>query len=529
MPKIIFVTGGVVSSLGKGIVASITGGLLKARGIKVKIKKIDPYLNVDPGTLSPSEHGEVFVTEDGAETDLDLGHYERLGGVKTEKTDYLTSGLIYNTIIQKERKGDYLGQTVMVIPHVIAEFEKAILANTQDCDVLICEVGGTVGDIEGIPILETARQMRQNAGANDVVFVHVALLPYLKKAQEWKTKPIQHSVRTLLSFGIQPDLLLCRMEEKNEENWKEKIALLCNIRKDNILSALDAPSIYHAMLNYEAEGVANRISDLLNIDTKPGDITYVRKFVERLDAPLQEINIAIVGKYTLNKDSYKSLEEALVHAAVSIDRHIKIDWVDAEKVGDLSQYDGILVPGGFGERGTMGMLTAIKFARANNVPFLGICFGMQLVVIDGLSDVLDDVCSSEFRYCANPVIAKMEEWIQNDAQIKASINMGGSMRLGSYPCEIKKDTLAYKIYKTERINERHRHRYEFNNNYLKYLEKANIVASGTCNELVEIIERTDCDFFIACQFHPEFKSTISSAHPLFMEFLKSSSQHKKKV
>jgi len=530
--KIIFVTGGVVSSLGKGIVASIAGGLLKARGLRVKIKKLDPYLNVDPGTLSPTEHGEVFVTDDGSETDLDLGHYERLGNVKTDKTDYITSGLIYNSIIQKERRGDYLGQTVMVIPHVVKEFEEAILAGSEDCDVLICEVGGTVGDIESLPILETARQMKQKFEDN-IIFVHVALLPFLKKAQEWKTKPIQHSIRLLLSYGIQPDLLLCRMEQPNEENWQQKLALLCNMKKANILPALDAPSIYHAMLNYEKDGVADRICELLQLKTKRigSNLDYVKHYVKKLDdEKLDTIKIAIVGKYVSCKDAYKSLEESLNHAAIANNCHIEIDWLDAEKIHarQLQGYNGILVPGGFGERAADGKMRAVHYARTNNIPYLGICFGMQLAIIEALSKTLHGASTSEFGSCKHPVIAKMEEWAKDDIKVKVKEGMGGTMRLGTYPCKIEKGSLAYKVYGTDKIEERHRHRYEVNNNYLPYFLAAHLKVSGTCHGLVEIIERDDCDFFMAVQFHPEFKSSIAKPHPLFVGFLKAVHQNYKK-
>ena len=505
--------------------------MLKARGLNVKIKKIDPYLNVDPGTLSPYEHGEVFVTKDGTETDLDLGHYERLGGVSTSKDDYITSGLIYNSIIQKERKGEYLGKTVMVVPHVIQEFKEAILKGTEDCDILICEVGGTVGDIEGVPILETARQLKQNFDASDVIFVHVALLPFLKKAEEWKTKPIQHSFRTLLSYGIQPDLLLCRMESKNEENWKQKISMLCNIKEENVLEALDAPSIYHAMLNYQIEGVAERMLALLNMQVKSAQIPHVERYVKKLDEDLEEINIAVVGKYTSCKDAYKSLEEALNHAAIGNDVHIKIDWINAEEVDEFynfSKYHGILVPGGFGIRAANGKMNAIKTARKKNIPYFGICFGMQLAIIEGLNEILDgEVSSSEFGECLHPVIAKMDEWYKDRETIKAKLQMGGSMRLGLYPCEIKPGTLTAKIYgETKNIQERHRHRYEVNNNYLQYFKDANIVVSGECNGLVEIIERTDCDFFVAVQFHPEFNSSVNSPNKLFLAFIDSAKKRK---
>lgn len=521
--KIIFVTGGVVSSLGKGIVASIAGGLLKSRGIKVKIKKIDPYLNVDPGTLSPLEHGEVFVTKDGAETDLDLGHYERLAGVETTKDDYITSGLIYNNVITKERRGDYLGKTVMMIPHVIQEFEDAILSNTDDCDVLICEVGGTVGDMENIPILESARKIKQQYEDN-VLFVHVALMPFLKKAHEWKTKPIQHSVRTLLSYGIAPDLLLCRMEKVNEENWKEKLSLLCNIKQKNILPALDAKTIYHAMINYEHDGVADRICQLLQLPnkTEPNFLAHIEKAVSVLDNDkLDILKLAIIGKYIANKDAYKSLEEAIMHAAIANNVHVNIDWLDSSATDrkQLENYDGILIPGGFGPRGVEGKLAAINYAHTHNIPFFGICFGLQLVVIEGLAGHLDNVSSSEFGECANPVIAKIEEWAQEDVVIKMTENMGGTMRLGNYPCTLKEGSIAHNVYGATIINERHRHRYEVNNNYLKYFQKAHLNVTGVNNSLVEIIERDDCDFFVAVQYHPEFNSAMGKAHPLLKEFI----------
>ncbi len=531
MPKFVFVTGGVVSSLGKGIVASITGGLLKNRGLKVKIKKIDPYLNIDPGTLSPIEHGEVFVTEDGFETDLDLGHYERLGGVKTSRSDYITSGLIYNNIIHKERNGEYLGKTVMVMPHVIQEFKEAIMSETDGYDVVICEIGGTVGDLESMPILETVRQIKQALGQNNAIFVHVALLPYLKKAGEWKTKPIQHSVRTLLTFGIQADLLLCRMEEKNPDNWKKKLALMCNINEENILEALDADSIYHAMVNYRKEGVDNRILKLLDIDAKDNSIGYIENFVSKLDANLPEISIGVIGKYMACKDAYKSLEEALLHAATSINKHLKIEWIDAEKVeqpdfdfDNLKKFTGILVPGGFGTRAVEGKIKAITIARENNIPYLGICFGMQLAIIESVRQNIPDASSSEFGETKHPIIAKMDEWAKDSQVIKAKLQIGGSMRLGSYPCTIKEGTLTHAIYENTLIHERHRHRYEVNNNYLSEIESSGIKVSGTCEGLVEIIERPDCDFFVACQFHPEFESNIQKPNKLFVAFLKAVSE-----
>jgi len=527
--RIIFVTGGVVSSLGKGIVASITGRLLKNRGLKVKIKKFDPYWNIDPGTLSPIEHGEVFVTNDGAETDLDLGHYERLGGVETTKTDYLTSGLIQHMIMQKERNGEYLGKTVTVVPHVIDEFRDAILRGSEDCDILICEIGGTISDIENVLILWSLRQIRKNPN-NHVLFIHVAPMIYLRKAQEWKTKQIQNSVRALLTFGIETDLLLCRMEEKCPENWRKKLALLCEIDEKNVLEAMDAESIYHAMLNYQKEGVDDRILDLFGLDCPQKRLDAIEHFVQKLDENLPEIRIAVVGKYISCKDAYKSLEEALVHAAISIDRHIKIDWIDAEKVKeeDLAGYNGILVPGGFGQRASEGKILAIKYARKNNIPFFGICFGLQLAVIESVSEILPGASTSEFGDCAYPVVAKMEEWAKDSQIVKARQQMGGTMRLGAYPCEIAPNTLAHSLYNTEngpvdqplKISERHRHRYEVNNLYLDQIQKSGIKISGKCGELAEIVERDDCDFFIGCQFHPEFKSNCENPHPIFVGFVK---------
>ncbi len=521
---VIFVTGGVVSSLGKGIVASIAGGLLGLRGFKVQIKKIDPYLNVDTGTLSPIEHGEVFVTNDGAETDLDLGHYERLGFVKTLKTDYITSGSVYYDILTKERKGEFLGKTIQVIPHVTGEFQDKIFENT-DCDILICEIGGTVGDIESVPILEAARQIRQTYEKGKVLFIHVALMPYLKKAQEWKTKPVQHSIRTLLSFGIEPSLLLCRMEEENTENWKEKIFTLSNVKKENIFSALDADSIYHAFLNYEKEGIANAILRCLNEkEKKPLDLSFIQNYVHKLnDDSLQKIKIGIVGKYIALKDSYKSLEEALNHAAISLNAKILIEWIDSENLNlnDLNKLDGILIPGGFGNRGIEGKIQAINYAKIKNKPFLGICLGMQLALIEGLKELLEDASSTEFGNCKNPVIAKMSEWMSESEIFVPKDEMGGTMRVGSYFCDVKPNTKAFEIYKTEQIAERHRHRYEFNNNYINYLKDAGITVSGSCNGLVEIIENSDLKFFVAVQFHPEFNSNIKSPNPLFVEFLRS--------
>jgi CTP synthase len=523
IPKILFVTGGVVSSLGKGVTASILGFLLRSRGIRIKIKKIDPYLNVDPGTLSPIEHGEVFVTRDGAETDLDLGHYERFGRIKTQKSDYITSGSIYEKILQKERKGDYLGKTVQVIPHVINEFKSAILEGTEDADILICEVGGTVGDIESIPILEAARQLRlENSGS--VRFCHIGLIPYIKKAEEWKTKPVQHSVRTMLQYGIQPDLIVCRMESMPSESWQEKIAMFCNVANENVLPALDADSVYHAILNYADSKIDIRVLDLFKMsygDSPNLAIDQIKHYVENYKNFQDTVSIAVIGKYNKCKDAYKSLQEALEHAAYSLRKNVAIKWIDCENFdfSEIIDVDGILVPGGFGQRGVDGKLRAIRFARENNIPYFGICFGMQLAVIDSLKDVLNGVSSSEFGACENPVIARIEEWDSAGIKVKMRKDLGGSMRLGSYVCSIKPDTLASRIYKTDQISERHRHRYEVNNEYLPYFEKSGLKVSGECSKLVEIVERADCDFFIGVQFHPEFESSIFEPNPLFMSFL----------
>lgn len=521
MPRIVFITGGVVSSLGKGIAASILAGLLKSRGLRVKAKKLDPYLNLDPGTLSPYEHGEVYVTEDGAETDLDLGHYERLGGVKSRKSDYVTAGSIYNNILKKERRGDYLGKTVMVIPHVTQEIQKAILKKTSDCDVLICEIGGTVGDIESFPFLEAARQMRQKYGKK-VLFMHVALLPYLEKSEEWKTKPIQHSVHTLLQSGIQPDMILCRMRERSKSDWQEKVALHCNLKKDKVLAATDAKSIYHAFLNYSQEGVDEEVLKIFKIKLPPADLNALKNFVSKLDADFEEIKVAIIGKYVGYKDSYKSLEESLIHAAIQIERKLQIKWIDSQDFSpdQVSDCNCILVPGGFGDRGIDGMIRAVRYAREKDIPFLGICLGFQVSVIEGLRETLEDANSSEFGLCKNPVIAKMEEWSDGKIKIKAKKMLGGSMRLGLYPCEIKPGTLAYEVYKKENIHERHRHRYEVNNKYIDFFDKVGLTISGKCGELVEIVERKKNKFFISVQFHPEFNSTMNSPNPIFVAFLK---------
>ncbi|WP_342261946.1 CTP synthase [Alphaproteobacteria bacterium endosymbiont of Tiliacea citrago] len=520
--KTIFVTGGVVSSLGKGICASIISGLLSARGFTTKLKKIDPYLNVDPGTLSPLEHGEVFVTEDGMEADLDLGHYERLGNSKTSKNDYITAGSIYQKILTKERKGLYEGKTVQVVPHFTTELKKAIFKGTEGYDFLICEIGGTVGDIENIAILETIRQIK--AQENNVISAHVALMPYLSKAGEWKTKPIQHSIRDLLSYGIQTDILLCRMENENKENWKEKLSLLSNIKKENIFKALDAKSIYHAMLAYEEESICERVLQIFNLEKREKDLTFLTNYVNTIEKDLPKIDIAIVGKYVQCKDAYKSVEEALYHAAIANNIHANLHIINAEelKEEDLKNMHGIFIPGGFGKRAIDGKIKAIAYAKNNNIPLLGMCLGMQLSIIEALKSIFPEADSTEFTpNTPDPVVFKLSEWKKEDKTITLGENLGGTMRLGSYKSTLVENTLTKSLYNSEFLIERHRHRYVFNNKYKDFLEKVGLTISAyTSDNLVEAVERKDCDFFITGQFHAEFNSTIKKPNSLFLGFLK---------
>lgn len=519
--KTIFVTGGVVSSLGKGICASILSGLLLAKGYKTILKKIDPYLNSDPGTLSPLEHGEVFVTSDGMEADLDLGHYERLGGSLTSKYNYITAGSIYKKLINNERKGVYNGKTVQVVPHFTSELKNIIFENTNNFDFLICEIGGTVGDIENIAILETIRQIKLSQ--SNVLCAHVALMPFLAKAEEWKTKPIQHSVRNLLSYGIQTDLLFCRMERNNEENWKEKLALLSNLTKENIFAAIDADSVYHAMLEYEKEGICKRVLEIFNLKERKDDLSFLKKYVSRLNENLPEISIALIGKYIKCKDAYKSVEEAIQHAAIHNMVHAKIHILDAENLNldELKNMDGIFIPGGFGKRAIDGKMQAIRYAKENNIPFLGMCLGMQLVIIDALRSIYPDADSTEFNpKTSNPVIYKLSQWDKEGQKITLGKNLGGTMRLGSYSSLLEEGTLAKNLYKSSKISERHRHRYVFNNKYKNLLQEVGLkISAYTEDNLVEIVERPECDFFIACQFHGEFESNIKKPHPLFFGFL----------
>ncbi len=530
MAKFIFVTGGVVSSLGKGIAAASIGCLLESRGLKVTCQKFDPYLNVDPGTMSPFQHGEVFVTDDGAETDLDLGHYERFTHARLTQANNLTSGRIYEQIIARERRGDYLGKTVQVIPHVTNEIKSALKKVAQDVDVVIAEIGGTVGDIESLPFLEAIRQMRHEQGRANSLFVHVTLVPWIAAAQELKTKPTQHSVKELRAIGIQPDILLCRSERFIPQEMKEKIALFCDVDIDAVVTARDVKSVYEAPLMFAGEGVDDIVVRLLGIAAPPRDLTRWKAMIERMQNPRDEVSIAIVGKYVEYEDSYKSLKEALLHGGMAHQLKVNIHWVEAEGIhGDgwerqLEGYDAILVPGGFGKRGIDGMLNAIRFARERKVPYFGICLGMQTLVIEFARHVcgLEEADSSEFNPgTPHRVIYKLRE-------LKGVEELGGTMRLGSWPCRLVSDSAAYRAYGAKEIQERHRHRYEFNREYEDRLKAAGLRITGETpdNTYVEICEIADHPWFLGCQFHPEFKSKPMEPHPLFKAFVGAAYEHR---
>ncbi|HLA48489.1 MAG: CTP synthase [Bdellovibrionales bacterium RIFOXYB2_FULL_36_6] len=529
--KYIFVTGGVLSSLGKGLASASIGAILEARGLKVTLLKMDPYINVDPGTMNPYQHGEVFVTDDGAETDLDLGHYERFISTTMSKANNVTTGKIYKSVIDKERRGDYLGGTVQVIPHITDEIKKCFLAVKDNFDIVICEIGGTVGDIESLPFLEAIRQFRFDRGRDNVLYIHLTLVPYVKTADELKTKPTQHSVKELREIGIQPDILLCRTERSLSDDLKKKIALFCNIDKESVITARDVENIYEVPMALHQEGLDNIIANLLHLDTKQPDLSLWEKILKRIKEPLDSVNIAIVGKYVELKESYKSLYEALSHGGIENEVKVNLEWIDAEDiekkgVSDLfKNSDGILIPGGFGNRGVEGKITAIKYARENKMPFFGICLGMQCAVIEFARNIcgLTDANSSEFsQSTAHPVIDILPD--QNNLVYK-----GGTMRLGAYRCQLRKDSLAFKAYGKKEISERHRHRYEFNNKYRMQIEEAGLKISGLSPEgnLVEIIEIDDHPWFLAGQFHPEFKSSPKNPHPLFREFIKASLNYKR--
>jgi CTP synthase len=529
--KYIFVTGGVVSSLGKGLAAASMGCLLESRGLKVNLMKFDPYLNVDPGTMSPFQHGEVFVTDDGAETDLDLGHYERFTHAKLSRDNNWTTGRIYEQIIAKERRGDYLGKTVQVIPHVTNEIKAAMKKVAQDVDVAIVEIGGTVGDIESLPFMEAIRQMRQELGRDHTLFMHVTLVPFIAAAQELKTKPTQHSVKELLSIGIQPDILLCRTDRFLSKDIKSKIALFCNVEEEAVITAKDVASIYEVPVVFSREGVDTLVLRYLRLEAKDRDLKDWEEIVRRVYNPKAEVTIGIVGKYVEYEDSYKSLKEALVHGALAHNLKLNLNWVEAEglETGDrtyeeqLADYDGLLVPGGFGKRGIEGMLIAIRYAREKKVPYFGICLGMQTACIEFARNVcgLADANSSEFDPSTpHRIIYKLRE-------LRGVEELGGTMRLGAWTCKIEPGTLAHKIYGKLEISERHRHRYEFNREYESTLPAGGLRISGSTPDgtYVEMVELPDHPHFIGCQFHPEFKSKPLEPHPLFKTFVGASYEH----
>jgi CTP synthase len=524
--KFIFVTGGVVSSLGKGISAASIAALLENRGLKVTLQKLDPYINVDPGTMSPFQHGEVFVTDDGAETDLDLGHYERFTSVRMSKLNNFTTGKIYESVIQKERRGDYLGRTVQVIPHITDEIKASIMKAAGGVDVLMVEVGGTVGDIESLPFLEAIRQLKSDAGKENVLYIHLTLIPHIAAAGELKTKPTQHSVQKLREIGIQPDILLCRCDREVGKDLKAKIALFCNIDQDCVFTARDVPSIYDIPLAFREEGVDEKIVEILNIWTRTPDLKEWKDLKKLRDEKKEKVTIAVVGKYVHLVDSYKSLNEALRHGGFANKVKVELKYVDSEmlEASDpatvLEDADGVLVPGGFGDRGVEGKIRAIKYARENKVPFFGICLGMQLAVVEFSRNVagLKGANSTEFdEKTKYPVIDLMEEQ-------KAVTTKGATMRLGAYPCVIEKGTKAQEAYGEKEISERHRHRYEFNNAFMDTLRSKGLIISGMCPQgsLVEMVELPKHPWFLGCQFHPEFKSRPFDAHPLFTRFIAAS-------
>lgn len=531
MTKFVFVTGGVVSSIGKGIVAASLGRLFKSRDYSVSILKLDPYINVDPGTMSPFQHGEVFVTDDGAETDLDLGHYERFTDTSMSRLNSVTTGAIYQAVINKERRGDYEGGTVQVIPHITQEIKERIhrVAENTNPDLVITEVGGTVGDIESLPFLEAIRQFRKEVGRHNVLYMHVTLVPWIASAGEMKTKPTQHSVKELRSIGIQPDVLICRCDRPLEQNMKEKLSEFCDVPVESVVTAQDATSIYEVPLILEKEGLAEQTLDLLQLEQRKPDLRQWQTLVENMASPEQGIEIAIVGKYIQLSDAYLSLVEALRHAAIALGSEIKLRWINAEEIeaNDAQTYlkdiSGIIVPGGFGIRGIEGKIKAVEYARIENIPFLGLCLGMHCAVVEWARNLanLDRASSAEFHPdTPNPVINLLPE--QHDV-----VDLGGTMRLGLYPCRLNLESRAYSFYKKEVIYERHRHRYEFNNAYRSLFLESGYVIAGTSldGRLVEMIEQPDHAFFIATQFHPEFRSRPNQPHPLFLGFVEAGMKH----
>jgi CTP synthase len=532
MPRYIFITGGVVSSLGKGLGAAALAALLQARGYSVRLRKLDPYLNVDPGTMSPTQHGEVFVTDDGAETDLDLGHYERFTGVHAKRTDNVTTGRIYSDVLAKERRGDYLGATIQVIPHVTDAIKEFVLSNHDGEDFILCEIGGTVGDIESLPFLEAIRQIGNELGRDATCFLHVTLIPYIAAAGELKTKPTQHSVKELQSVGIQPDILLCRTEHPLPDDQRAKIGLFCNIRESAVVLARDVSNIYEVPLSYHNEGLDREVVRHFGLPATTPDLSAWTRICDTVANPEGEVSIAIVGKYTSLQDSYKSLGEALVHGGIANGVKVNIEWIDSElfeqedaAVEALHHVSGILVPGGFGERGSEGKIRAVRFAREQNIPYFGICFGMQMAVLETARNLagLTGAGSSEFGEPDIPLVGLMTEWIVGNEtqQRSAADDLGGTMRLGAYECRLESGSLANQIYGQDVIHERHRHRYEVNIAYRDALESAGMRISGLSPDgrLPEIVERADHPWFVAVQFHPELKSKPFDPHPLFTGFV----------
>ena len=542
MPRYIFITGGVVSSLGKGLGAAALASLLQARGYKVRLRKLDPYLNVDPGTMSPTQHGEVFVTDDGAETDLDLGHYERFTGVHAKKSDNVTTGRIYSDVLAKERRGDYLGATIQVIPHVTDAIKNFVKSNHEDEDFILCEIGGTVGDIESLPFLEAIRQLGNEFGRVKTCFLHVTLLPYIAAAGELKTKPTQHSVKELQSVGIQPDILLCRTEHPLPNEQREKIGLFCNIRHSAVILGLDVGNIYEVPLSYHEQGLDREVMRHFSLPDKTPDLSAWQRICDTVANPEGEVTIAIVGKYISLQDSYKSLGEALVHGGIANGVKVNIEWIDSElfeqedaAIEELHHVSGILVPGGFGERGSEGKIRAVRFAREQNIPYFGICFGMQMAVLETARNLaeLPGAGSSEFGIPEVPLIGLMTEWTAGDERLQRSADddLGGTMRLGAYACLLEQGSVAGGLYGTTKISERHRHRYEVNIAYREQLEAAGMKISGLSPDghLPEIVERPDHPWFIAVQFHPELKSKPTDPHPLFTGFVAASMEKSRLV
>ncbi len=546
MTKYIFVTGGVVSSLGKGIAAASLAAILESRGIKVSMMKLDPYINVDPGTMSPFQHGEVFVTDDGAETDLDLGHYERFISMKMKKSNNFTTGQIYERVINKERRGDYLGGTVQVIPHITDEIKNSIRAGTEDAEVGIIEIGGTVGDIESLPFLEAIRQMGIEQGRDNSCYIHLTLVPYLSMVGEIKTKPTQHSVKELREIGIQPDVVMCRSDRPIPDEDRRKIALFTNVDQGSVISCYDSDSIYKIPRMLHKQGLDEIVCRKLHLTPRPADLTLWDGIVEALEHPEHEINLAMVGKYVDLTDSYKSLSEALTHAGIHTRTKVKIHYLDSEQiekdgVAALANMDAILVPGGFGKRGTEGKIAAVKFARENKIPYLCICLGMQIATIEFARNVVGLVNANSTEFdpdTPHPVVALITEWQNSDGKVvkrDSNSNLGGTMRLGAQPCTLRPDSLAYRIYGKDTVSERHRHRYEVNNHYVPRLEAAGFVISArtTSESLPEMAEldfsKHGHPWFYGCQFHPEFTSTPRDGHPLFTSFIKAALEQHKRV